>query len=276
MQLPLWLKVSRPRFWIYLLGPFLIGCAMIYRQTGTVPWQLWPWLLYFTYPANIFIYGFNDCFDYETDVLNAKKQGYEALVPPDRRNLIGIMIAVSHAPFLFLAPWLPNKPTAILLGFLFLGLFYSSPPLRFKVRPFWDSLSNVLYALPGLFAYALGGGTAWSPDVLIAAGLWCMAMHAYSAAPDIAADTQAGLQTIATKLGWKRTVLFCLFLYAAAALLVIPHSPLFGFVAGIAYVFMMAKSYKDGEAKLTQNYQHFPAINALFGMLLFFAAAFVH
>lgn len=275
MKLPFWLKVSRPRFWIYLLGPFLIGAALLYRQTGVIPWQLWPWLLYFTYPANIFIYGFNDCFDYETDVLNAKKQDYEALVPPDRRNFIGTLIAIAHLPFFLLFLGLSALPLALILSFLFLGLFYSSPPLRFKVRPFFDSASNILYALPGFFAYALGGGTVWNPSILIAATLWCMAMHAYSAAPDIEADTKAGLQTIATKLGWRYTVLFCLFLYAMAALLIIPLSPLFGFVAGIAYVFMMAKSYKDGDLLLTKNYRYFPIINTLFGALLFFVAAFL-
>jgi 4-hydroxybenzoate polyprenyltransferase len=30
-------------------------------------------MIYFTYPANLLVYGVNDIFDYETDKLNAKK-----------------------------------------------------------------------------------------------------------------------------------------------------------------------------------------------------------
>ena len=234
MKLPFWLQISRPRFWIYLLGPFLIGTALIYRHTDIIPWDLWPWLLYFTYPANILIYGVNDIFDYETDVLNTKKQGYEGIVPPDRRKLIWALIVITHIPFLIMATMLPTNSMAALFGFWFLGIFYSMPPLRFKIRPFLDSASNILYAMPGIFAYTLSNKPTWRLGLVIAALLWCMAMHAYSAAPDIKADTQAGLKTIATTLGWKMTVLFCLAFYMASAVLLMPYQPLLAVIAGTA------------------------------------------
>lgn len=37
------------------------------------------YLLYFLFPANLLVYGVNDIADEDTDILNAKKQGYELL-----------------------------------------------------------------------------------------------------------------------------------------------------------------------------------------------------
>ena len=77
------LRISRPRFWIYLLGPYLIGSILAFEPMQIIwQWQFWLGFVYFTLPANLLIYGVNDIFDYETDKLNPKKQNYEALVTP--------------------------------------------------------------------------------------------------------------------------------------------------------------------------------------------------
>ena len=75
MKLSYLLKISRPRFWIYLLGPYLIG---IIAATDTVDIlytiPFWIGFLYFLFPANLLIYGANDISDYQTDQHNQKKQ----------------------------------------------------------------------------------------------------------------------------------------------------------------------------------------------------------
>ena len=68
------LKTSRPRFWIYLIGPILIAFAASGLQFSPLLILLG---LYATLPANLLIYGVNDIFDRDTDALNAKKSGYE-------------------------------------------------------------------------------------------------------------------------------------------------------------------------------------------------------
>ena len=65
------LRVSRPRFWMYLLGPFMIALAATSLRP---PVEVWLLGLYLTLPANLLIYGVNDLFDVETDRLNPKKQ----------------------------------------------------------------------------------------------------------------------------------------------------------------------------------------------------------
>jgi 4-hydroxybenzoate polyprenyltransferase len=78
------------------------------------------------------------------------------------------------------------------VGLLFFGHQYSATPIRAKARPFWDSAFNVLYVFPVLIGWGLSDTHASFPWLLFVAGTcWCMAMHAFSAVPDIEADQKA-------------------------------------------------------------------------------------
>ena len=70
------LKVSRPRFWIYIIGPVLLVLASFLNISK----DLLLLILYLTYPANLLIYGVNDIADRDTDALNIKKGSYEHLL----------------------------------------------------------------------------------------------------------------------------------------------------------------------------------------------------
>jgi lycopene elongase/hydratase (dihydrobisanhydrobacterioruberin-forming) len=77
MQRSKLIAISRPRFWMYLLGPYLIGYALAVSFHGTeYPYGLsyiFLFLLLFTLPANLFLYGINDMYDGDTDRENPKK-----------------------------------------------------------------------------------------------------------------------------------------------------------------------------------------------------------
>ena len=80
------LKVSRPRFWLYVFGPYLVGLAAgASAREDFLQFKVFAFALYFLLPANLLIYGVNDIFDFETDKLNPKKQDYEILVQPADR-----------------------------------------------------------------------------------------------------------------------------------------------------------------------------------------------
>jgi 4-hydroxybenzoate polyprenyltransferase len=142
-------RLSRPRFWMYVFGPFVVGALVgaenprVYLSSTTLLWAA-----FFLFPANLLIYGVNDVFDYETDRLNAKKRGYEDLVPPDERRQIALATLGFCAPWLFLLPFLPRNCLWALGGFLFFSIFYSAPPIRAKSKPFVDAAFNVLYIFP--------------------------------------------------------------------------------------------------------------------------------
>jgi 4-hydroxybenzoate polyprenyltransferase len=275
MQPKTLLRISRPRFWIYLLGPFLTGLAANGFFESIFPLIIFG--AYFTFPANLLIYGVNDIFDYQTDLLNDKKQGYESFVRPADRKALWTAIALTNLPFLIpfviAGAFWPYSIIGI-LGFLFFGIFYSAPPIRAKARPFFDSIFNILYLLPGLFGYLIYNSPAYVDiSLLIAAGFWCMAMHAYSAVPDIQADRGANLRTIATLLGRNRTLWLCLCLYGSAAVLSVHALGMLAYTLGIIYVGLMALSMKTrSDHELFRYYTWFPRINTVAGFALFIFA----
>lgn len=236
------LKTSRPRFWMYLIGPAILGVTAALQSGGQASWMAIVLMFVFTFPANLFIYGVNDIFDGDTDRLNPKKQGYESLLPTDRYRLVLRVICLSLLPFLVLMLFLPSQTLLTFFGFFFLGAFYSAPPIRSKARPFIDAAFNSLYLLPGLVAwYAFGGGT---PDwkLVLAGCLWCAAMHAYSAVPDIEADRSVKLNTIATKLGAAGTLMVCVLLYSAAGALAMSRFGSLAVALVLVYIGFMALS----------------------------------
>ncbi|NNE65223.1 MAG: prenyltransferase [Pyrinomonadaceae bacterium] len=269
-------KISRPRFWIYVFGPFLIGAvAAIDERSDLLSPELVVFAIYFLLPANLLIYGINDIFDYETDRLNPKKEDYEALVTPSERKGLIITILILNFPFVLGAFYLGTRPAAALFGFLFFSIFYSAPPFRAKAKPVIDSVFNILYVFPGILAYVLITDDIPAYSTIAAAGFWTMAMHAYSAIPDIDSDNEAGVSTVATLLGSNGTLLFCLFCYAVSA--VLSFSVLGPAAIGFALIYfaMIMVSYQLSRSnKLFAAYRYFPIINTTVGFALFWIIAY--
>ncbi|HRI03603.1 MAG TPA: prenyltransferase [Pyrinomonadaceae bacterium] len=265
------LKVSRPRFWFYIFGPYIVGlvaAAEYPQQLDKLTYLLFG--LYFTFPANLLVYGVNDIFDYETDKLNEKKTDYETLVAPERRSKLWLAIFVTNIAFAGIL-FLGNLPAVIAgAAFLFFSIFYSAPPIRAKAKPFLDSAFNILYVMPGVFSYSLVTGQFPPASIVIAAGCWTAAMHAYSAIPDIDADKAAGLKTIATVCGPYFTLGICAVLYATAGIIAAEYLGLAGITIGFAYILLMvasARSVKTGT--LFKLYRSFPLINVAAGFVIF-------
>ena len=269
MKLQKLLKNSRPRFWIYILGPYLLGIALLYPSISNT-WLAIAFGLYFTFPANLLIYGINDIFDYETDKLNPKKETYEDKIEPSQRKYFYLAIAVTNIPFFLLLVLTPISAIYSFAAFLFFSIFYSAKPIRAKTKPFLDSLFNILYIFPGFFAYFLAGGANFSLSIFLAGTFWVMAMHAYSAIPDIKADKESGINTIATKLGAKNTLWFCLFLYVLSATFSYFYLGYLNIILGTAYILMIIISFKKLKRdQLFKVYKFFPIVNTLVGFFIF-------
>ena len=267
------LIISRPRFWVYLVGPYVIALA----ASG-----VWPnptlllFGLYLTLPANLLIYGVNDIYDRETDRLNAKKRGYEALLADKSVRPIAWLIAATNLPFLlYLGLSLPLAANFWLLVFIITGVGYSLPPIRAKARPVLDSLFNILYVAPAFAVYVAASGKLPSIIVIIAATLWCMAMHAYSAVPDIAADRASHTPTIATLLNRQPTLMLCGVTYGLAAGLSYGFIGWPAIVGGVVYLSLIILSLRTKtNIQLFKLYTWFPLANTLAGTGLFFAVLF--
>jgi len=281
MKLARLLNISRPRFWIYELGPYIVGIAAALQSEYSI-WYSIPVLvffLFFTYPANIYIYGINDTYDYETDRLNPKKVSYESLVMPDEQSGLLKHIGLVCLPFfIYACVTLSPSTLAALLAFFFFAGFYSAKPIRAKARPFLDSIFSAgHYIATAVFSYMLASditNIAHSYDALlfctIAGMCWAISMHAYSAVPDIRADSEAGLATIATVLQKKKTIILCAVLYALSGILSYPYLGFAGAILALLYVGFMILSLRTTEAELFKLYVYFPLINTLSGMIVFF------
>lgn len=265
------LKLSRPRFWFYLLGPYLIGLVTstsIYEAS----WLTLLWGIFFSLPANLFLYGINDIFDWETDRLNPKKSGYEILVQPQQRTALLVTIVGLLIPGIILSMYSTILVVIAFSLFMLLGFFYSAPPIRAKTKPFLDAFFNILYLMPALIGYFLIAGSKLNWYIIIAAGLWTMAMHAYSAIPDIKPDQEAKISTIATYLGKNRTLVFCTICYLASALLAGSQIGTIAYVLGLIYLVMMRISFQQKTSEdLFRIYKYFPLVNMISGFLLFLA-----
>jgi 4-hydroxybenzoate polyprenyltransferase len=263
------IPISRPRFWLYLAGPFMLGYA-----AGVPPPRdlrslgFWLPFLYFLLPANLLLYGLNDLFDADTDALSRKKDNYEhRLIRAERRTLITALIGVSVLTISFFAA-LPTISWLTFTFFLLLCVLYSVPPIRFKTRAFLDSYSNALYILPGVIGYQLTAGR-WPPTPIVLAALcWTAGMHAFSAIPDIEPDRRAGIHTVAVTLGESWALLFVAANWAFGAVLTFARFGLPGTVA-LIYPLIPLVLLANRRWSVARAYRWFPLLNTLIGFLAF-------
>ena len=218
--------VSRPVSWINTAYPFAAG-MLVTDAPFTMPLILGT--LFFLIPYNLLMYGVNDVFDYESDIRNPRKGGLEGAVAPSaqHRTILTWSVGLS-LPFaiylLTLGAW-PAKLWLIILLGLVVG--YSAPPLRLKERPVLDSLTSSLHFVgPLIYALLLQGFPPAAWPAVLAFTAWGMASHAFGAVQDVGPDRAAGIASIATVFGARRTVWLIMGLYAAAALLVASYGPL--------------------------------------------------
>ncbi len=114
---------------------------------------------------------------------------------------------------------------------IYLAAAYNATGLKYKEIPFIDSLtSGFIYASPFLFAlFLFKSPDLWAPAF---SGLyfWAVGNHAFGSIKYIAADRQAGSKSIATYLGARKTITFCLAVYALAII-----APVLGYgIKGLA------------------------------------------
>ncbi|MDS0475845.1 prenyltransferase [Natrinema sp. 1APR25-10V2] len=264
-QLSYLLTLSRPRFWLYLAGPVLVGVAYAAASTAELVTPATVALFaYFLVPANVFLYGINDIYDREIDAENPKKDDREARYRGQR--YVPAAVGLSAALSLLFAPLLSTAALPWLAAFLVLGAAYSAPPARFKTTPVLDSVSNGLYVTPGIAAYA-AVATAQPPLLAITGGwLWAMGMHTFSAVPDIEPDREAGIRTTATVLGEGRTYAYCGACWLASAVAFGALDLRLGALM-LAYPALVA-AIAVADVAVDRAYWWFPAINTVVGALL--------
>lgn len=265
--------ISRPRFWMYVLGTFLVGVISsgnLFLYDYTTTFLLIAFGVFFSLPANLFIYGVNDIYDYQTDIYNDKKVMYENVLLPEKHKPLWIIIGLQLLPFLPLF-FMVNIPTVLaLLLFLFTGLYYSATPLRAKAKPPLDVLfSAIIYVSPAVVGFFITGNTNIEWLAVLGGLIWAFGMQTYSAVPDINADKKAGVNTLATMLGEKKALWFCLLVYLVSALIGFYYLGVIALLFGTVYTVIVLLSIYN-ISSLFKYYTYFPLINVCTGAILFF------
>jgi 4-hydroxybenzoate polyprenyltransferase len=218
---------SRPLSWVNTAFPF----AAAYVLTAGVDLTLVIGTLYFLIPYNLAMYGINDVFDYESDLRNPRKGGVEGAML-DRRMHRPILIAaaVTNVPFLVYLVVVGSPLSWLVLAVsVFAVIAYSAKGLRFKEKPFLDSItSSTHFISPAVYGLVLGsavsGAAVFGPQlfaVLAAFFLWGIASHAFGAVQDVIADREGGISSVATVIGGRATVRLSVVAYLAAGILLL-------------------------------------------------------
>lgn len=238
---------SRPLSWINTAYPFALVLWLLTRQVDAT---LVVGTLFFLIPYNLAMYGINDVFDHESDLLNPRKGGVEgALVPRRQHHTVLIAVVVTTVPWAVALAVLAGPAAAVVLAVvLFAVVAYSAPHLRFKEIPFLDSATSATHfvgpALVGLAAAAPSTSTPLaSREVvapLVAFFLWGMASQAFGAVQDVIPDREAGLGSVATQIGARATVRVAAAGYTLAALLLLLAGGAARWVAPLCLVYAVS------------------------------------
>jgi len=214
-----WVNTAFPFAAAYFLGSYFNGAAGIDLAfvIGTI---------YFLIPYNLAMYGINDVFDYESDLRNPRKGGVEgALLDPRVHRATLLAALITNVPFLIALVLLGNPLSWLVLAIsVFAVIAYSAPVLRFKERPFIDSLtSSTHFVSPAIYGLVLAGVTfgpqLWA--VLAAFFLWGIASHAFGAVQDVVADREADIASVATVIGARATVRVSVIAYLLGGVLLL-------------------------------------------------------
>lgn len=217
------LLASRPVSWVNTAYPFAAAMLLTTREVDPL---LIVGTIFYLIPYNLAMYGINDVFDYASDVMNPRKGGVEgALLAPSAHRPVLWLALLTNAPFVAVLAGAGGPASwAALAVSSFAVVAYSAPPMRFKERPVLDSLtSSTHFVSPAVVGLTLAGAEA-SPALvtaLVAFFLWGMAAHAFGAVQDIIPDREAGIGSIASAFGARRTVRTALALWLAAGLLML-------------------------------------------------------
>ncbi len=266
---------SRPLSWINTAFPF---AAAYLLTTGRIDAAFIIGTIYFLIPYNLAMYGINDVFDYESDLRNPRKGGVEgALLDPSIHRTTLWAAVITNVPFLVALVALGSPLSWLVLAVsVFAVIAYSAKGLRFKEKPFLDSVtSSTHFVSPAVYGLVLAGAT-FTPAlwlILVSFFLWGIASHAFGAVQDVIADREGGLASIATVIGARATTRLAVGAYTLAGLLLLGTEwpgPLAA-IAALPYVVITAQFWMitdETAESANRGWKRFLLLNFIAGAIV--------
>ncbi len=266
---------SRPLSWINTAFPF---AAAYLLTTGRIDAAFIIGTIYFLIPYNLAMYGINDVFDYESDLRNPRKGGVEgALLDPSIHRTTLWAAVITNVPFLVALAALGSPLSWLVLAVsVFAVIAYSAKGLRFKEKPFLDSVtSSTHFVSPAVYGLVLAGAI-FTPAlwlILVSFFLWGIASHAFGAVQDVIADREGGLASIATVIGARATTRMAVGAYTLAGLLLLGTDwpgPLAA-LAAVPYVIITAQFWMitdETAESANRGWKRFLLLNFIAGAIV--------
>ncbi|CAN5125681.1 prenyltransferase [soil metagenome] len=266
---------SRPLSWINTAFPFAAAYLLSARELDVT---LIVGTIYFLIPYNLAMYGINDVFDYESDLRNPRKGGVEGALLDRRMHRPTIIAAIAtNVPFLVYLVLVGSPLSWLVLAVsVFAVIAYSAPVLRFKERPFLDSItSSTHFVSPAVYGLVLAGAV-FTPQLWAVLGaffLWGAASHAFGAVQDVIADREGGIASIATVIGARATVRLSVVAYLLGGALLLLSSwpgPLAALLA-LPYAISCAQFWNVSDAdseRANRGWKRFLWLNFATGFLV--------
>jgi 4-hydroxybenzoate polyprenyltransferase len=203
------IKISRPIIWFLPLICFSFGVSLSHAILS--PLLLIEFLM-LSFPFNFFLYGINDIFDYESDILNPRKGSIEGVKLEPKRHDAVKKVSIAMAILLLLISLATFNIANILsmVFLIFISYAYSAPPFRIKEKPPFDSISNIFiyFLMPLILGFSFGGSIISIPWQVYLLSLSIVGAHAFTTLADYTPDKKAGEKTFSIIFGKKTTVIF--------------------------------------------------------------------
>ncbi|WP_323960198.1 prenyltransferase [Arthrobacter sp. JZ12] len=266
---------SRPLSWVNTAFPF---AASYLLASGGIDLAWVIGTVYFLIPYNLAMYGINDVFDYESDLHNPRKGGVEGAVLDRTMHRTTLRAAVAtNVPFLAALILLGGPLSWFVLAIsVFAVVAYSAPGLRFKERPFLDSVtSSTHFVSPAVYGLVLAQAE-FTPGLWALLGsffLWGVASQAFGAVQDVGADRAGGIASVATVTGARSTVRFAIaaYLFGGGLMLLTPWPGPLASLLALPYVvnILPFASVTDDDAELAhRGWERFLWLNYVTGFFV--------
>lgn len=215
------LEISRfPHVWLYTIGFLSWGAMLAIGRSAFEDPVFWILFCWFTFPANIFLSGINDAFDYETDRNNPRKHSLESTVSKNglKQMLWISLIALSSVVIIF--PFISVLVGALILAWATIIIVYNVPPIRLKQYPVLDVLFGGVgqIILIGIIGYTAMVGVLPSLGLISIGVCFTAAWHIFGASFDAPYDLMAGIKNTTARIGTVKSALVAVALYILSAL----------------------------------------------------------
>jgi lycopene elongase/hydratase (dihydrobisanhydrobacterioruberin-forming) len=236
-------KVSRPLFWP--IGPLVFLSGLFYSHGNLTSLAIIQALV-LTFPGGIVAYGLNDIYDYKTDRINKRKNGFWGAILKPKYHKLVFNSAILSSFALFISSLITKNPLNIismitLIVFLFM---YSVNPIRLKERPPFDSISNGLIVLSTfLLGYSFGNPAfTLNPEIVLLSFCVC-GVHAYTTLVDYIPDYKTKTKTFAIIYGKRAAALIPMIIFLFTIFSVQLKWPIVFFLSFCAVLFVISSVF---------------------------------